>query len=193
MRRLAAVISLVGHPMLILPLAIGFVLAQAEAASIGLPLSLVVLSLLVVAVFVVRAKAKDQVTDLDVSRREQRPRLYLISIAAVAGSAGMMWRLGQPSQVWQGSLVAMGLLILSLLVNQLGLKASLHTSFGVYTAGVLATRDLRLGLLALVLAAVVGWSRTVLRRHTWPEVGAGFGLGLLGALGLLTLPWGTSG
>lgn len=187
------VVSTVGHPLLILPLAIGFVLNDSGASAAWLPLSLVLLSLLVVAAFVVRAKAKDQISDLDVSRREQRPRLYLLSISAVAVSAVLMWRFGQPPQVWQGALVAMGLLLASAMVNQLGLKASLHTSFGVYAAGVLATTNLTLGLLGLALAALVGWSRVVLGRHSWPEVAAGLMLGLVSAAALRGVPFGAAG
>lgn len=174
--------------MLLLPLAIGFALQDARPGEGALPLGVVALSLLLVAGFVVRAKARAEVTDLDVSKREQRPRLYLVSIGAVAASAFLLWWLGQPAQVWQGSLVAMGLLFLSGVVNQLGLKASLHTSFGVYAAGVLATRSLTLGAAALLLSALVGWSRTVLSRHTWPEVLAGLGLGVLSGVCLLQLP-----
>lgn len=187
-QRFAQLISTVGHPMLLLPLAIGFALQDARPGEGALPLSVVLLSLLLVAGFVVRARARAEVTDLDVSKREQRPRLYVVSIFAVASSAFLLWWVGQPAQVWQGSLVAMGLLFASGVVNQLGLKASLHTSFGVYAAGVLGTRSLTLGAAALFLAALVGWSRTVLSRHTWPEVLAGLGLGLLSGLCLLQLP-----
>ncbi|MFO0728710.1 MAG: hypothetical protein U1E65_33340 [Myxococcota bacterium] len=180
MVRLARFCSIAGHPMILVPASI----TAARLKTGGLESSLqimgfVVGSLLAVAIYVVRALKKQEVSDIDVSRREQRPKMFALAISCTALTVLGLWWLGQPAPVLVGSGVALLLLSVGAVVNHLGLKVSLHTAFAVYAAAIFLSASVLLGVVGGLIALAVGWSRVVLKRHTPREVAAGLLLGVV--------------
>lgn len=166
--------------MLLVPAAIGAARYQSGELKSSLQImGLVLGALTIVAIYVVRAFRNNEVSDIDVSRREQRPRMFLIAIGSTLVTLLSLWFLGQPPSVLLGAGVALALLVMGAVVNHLGLKVSLHTAFAVYAAAIFLSAGPLLGLLGTLAALAVGWSRTALGRHTPSEVAAGFALGAL--------------
>lgn len=170
----ARYLSIVGHPFVALPASLGALSALREAnVRTATAVALVFLALSLTILVGVRA---GRFNDFDVSERERRPAFY-----ALLTSATLALALGVRDDA--GALRAC--LIASAVVGACGLlngwtKASLHTAFALYAAGLWATWALGAGLVALPIAGAVAWSRARLRRHSWHEVGAGALVGLLG-------------
>ncbi|MCC7384861.1 MAG: phosphatase PAP2 family protein [Deltaproteobacteria bacterium] len=187
-RDLARAFSIGGHPMLLLPASV--LLARLDSGrdrDTAWILGLILGAMAVLAIYVVRAVRRQEVTDIDVSQREQRPRMFAVAIASVSLVCVALWLSGQPPAVLRGAVAALVLLIVCTASNQLGLKASLHTAFAVYAAAVLYSANPAWGAAGYALAIGVGWSRVELQRHTTREVVAGLVLGTAISLGMLLL------
>jgi len=78
------------------------------------------------------------------------------------------------------------LLVIAAIAN-LRFKISLHTLFASYCTVILFRVSVLCGLTALLLTALVFWSRLFLSRHTLSENIAGLALGLMG--GMATAWW----
>jgi hypothetical protein len=180
-KEIARAVSIGGHPLFVLPLTIAAVLTRAgsEPAAIAWIVGSVVAALAVSAIYVVYRVRRGDWTDVDVSTREHRPRMYMVAIASTGAACAALWYSGQPAPVVRGALAAVVLLMLSAASNQLGIKASLHTSFSVYAAAMLWTSSPILGAFGVLLAIAVAWSRIALGRHTPREVAVGVALGAL--------------
>jgi hypothetical protein len=90
-----------------------------------------------------------------------------------------MWWMRAPGYIIRGGMVTLGLFLVSWLVN-FSLKLSLHALFAGYCTIILFRIGPIWGVIALVLAVLVAWSRLFLRRHTRIELAAGIMLGLIG-------------
>lgn len=97
--------------MLLVPAAIGAARYQSGELKSSLQISGLVLgALTIVAIYVVRAFRNNEVSDIDVSRREQRPRMFAIAISSTLVTLLSLWFLGQPASVLLGAGVALALL-----------------------------------------------------------------------------------
>ena len=180
MHRLARWVSIAGHPFLVLPASIGALSSLRggdlrAALAIGAVFALVSFGVLL-------GIATGRFNDFDVSERERRPGFHLLLAAATLGLA--LWLREQPAAL-RACLIAAALLAGCGVLNR-WTKVSLHTVFALFAASFWLEWSLRAGLMAVLLAAAVGWSRVQLGRHTSREVCAGAVLGLLGgAAGVL--------
>jgi hypothetical protein len=184
MRQLARFVSIAGHPLVLVPLAIALAtfgrLPHATAATI---LAVVLASMAVLAVYVVIQVRRGAWTNVDVSTREHRPKMYLVAIASTVAALALLYSGGHRPEVLRGTAAALAVLIAGFAINYTWLKMSLHTAFAMYAAMMAATADPLLGAIGLAIALAVGWSRVALGRHTIPEVIAGVSIGA--AAGLL--------
>src|SRR5579885_3437136 len=138
--------------------------------------------LLIVAV-VVYGVQKGTFSDLDVSKREQRPLLFLLTIIiAMLYLAGLF--------VFQAPLVLF-LTIFALMVGtflasimNVYLKASLHVAVITGLTITLTVLYKHWYTLLLLLIPLVAWSRITIKRHTFIETIAGAVLGSLLSLGM---------
>lgn len=177
---LARQLSIFGHPFIVLPASVGAiaVLRGGDARS-GLLMAGVFVAVSVAIVLGIRA---GRFNDFDVSERERRAGFYPL---VIAGTIGMAYSFRQDAQAMRACISA-GALLVSCGVANRWLKASLHTAFGLYVAGLWATWSLSAGLLVLPFAAAVAWSRVHLGRHSMREVLVGAALGLVAAAALLS-------
>ena len=175
----ARVISTIGHPLLIVPLAAA-VAMQTRGASphsvLATTLSLAAVAI-AVAVFSVRRARSGRWAHVDASmppeRRElNRLLLYLLPVAAL-----LLWAAGMPTGVVAGVGLSAGIVLLAQLTRR-WLKVSLHCAFAAFAATLVWPHG---GLVTGfgALAVLVAWSRLYLVRHTPAEVAMGTMLGAL--------------
>ena len=182
MRQVARIVSIVGHPFLLVPLAI--VIATRNAASARGPvLGAVLGTMVVLAIYVVRKWRRGELTDVDVSTREQRPRVFAVGIAASAVATLAMIATKQNMAVVRGTAIACITLVVMALVNRFLSKASLHSAFAAIAAGIVWRSSPAVSMAFAVVALVVAWSRVRYGRHTASEVAAGLVIGAVAALG----------
>ena len=177
----ARFLSIVGHPFLVLPASIGGIaVLRGGDPQTGLALAA---AFLVVSLAIVLGVRAGRFNDFDVSERERRPGFYALAILVTIVLAA---RLRQEPQAFWACVTAGATLIVSGLLNR-RIKASLHTVFALYAAGLWFVWSSRAGLLALPVAAAVAWSRLYLRRHSGAEVLVGAAVGLLAGTALVLL------
>lgn len=118
-----------------------------------------------------------QITDLDVQRRDQRPRTMIATLLGLA-LAWLSFLLGGaplPFRILASASLVQGLLILLITLRW---KISVHTSTA---AGMIVLILSVAGLAAapvVMTVPLIAWSRVKLHRHTFMQTLAGTGLGL---------------
>ncbi len=115
-------------------------------------------------------------TNMDVSNRVQRKSLYIFIAVCI-----VFYQLYH--YIMNGFLDFVMLFILVLLFalqySNLYIKSSMHTAFNIFVAALFYDSDWRAGLFWLFIAALVGVTRVILRRHTVKEVFMGAGIAFM--------------
>jgi hypothetical protein len=139
--------------------------------------------LLTMIFFVIYGVHKKIFTDLDVSKRTQRPLLFVVSIVM---SLVYLWGLSFLDGPRILSIVAFGFIISILIISVINTK--LKVSFHVATVSALlftmAIVYQGFYYLTLLLIPLVGWARLRIKRHTLPETIVGGLFGILLSLGM---------
>lgn len=134
--------------------------------------------LLAMTLFIRYMVRKGIFTNMDVSKREQRPLLFGMSMILITFYLGGLFLLDGPKILIIITIGIMIGIILSSIINT-RLKASMHVS--TISALIFALAIVYNGyyLLSLFLIPLVAWARLKIKRHTLPETVVG---GLLGIL-----------
>jgi len=177
-RQVARSLSILGHPLVVSPLAAWIALASHTAGVQVLHLALTSFALLAFGVMLyswVQVR-RGRWGHVDASLPRERRSLNGFLLAALSVSAVVLWF--QPHA--RG--VAVGFTLSSFLVGTAMLTArwlrvSLHVAFVVFASIILWQVSLALVVGALLFTAAVGWSRLKLGRHSLAEVVVGAGLG----------------
>jgi len=163
---LARALSILGHPILVLPmavLAIAWVRGDAHTA-LWSAAGFAVFAALVMGYSWWQVH-RGRWGHVDASATHERSTLNrFLLVALTAGALLVAWRGGQP-------LFALGLalsaaMILTAMLTARWCKLSLHLAFIVFAACLLRELGLAWMLVALSFAAAVAWSRLALQRHT---------------------------
>lgn len=176
----ARALSIVGHPALLMPVAVAVAASgpgtppQLLPVALGTALAVAVL----VGLYSLRQVHAGRWSHVDASQPRERHQLNQFLAALLGGAAVLLWAAGQATPVVLGPLLAAGLVLLAHGLRR-RLKVSLHAAFAVFAAA-LVWPHLGLTLGLGLLAAGVAWSRLVLQRHTRAEVLLGL---LFGAAG----------
>ena len=178
----ARILSIVGHPALLMPLAVvGSAVARGAPAPVlhaaALASGAVAVGVGIYSLCQVRAGHWQH---MDASVPRERSQLNLFLVLVLSGMAVLLVWTGQPPVVAAGLGVGAGVVAVAHLFRR-RLKLSLHAAFGVFAAA-LAWPGVLAMLVLLLLAAGVGWSRLALGRHTRAEVLLGLALGALAGL-----------
>jgi membrane-associated phospholipid phosphatase len=182
-QRLAAtVLSIVGHPLVIMPLTVLISVRQSLFRTL-IYAGITILPL----VFVIRRKVRaKEWTDHDVSEPRQRREFYWVLLVVIGGSTALFSLLGFPRPLIVGIAVSFVLLALGMLIN-LRSKISIHMMFCAYCVVILVRTGMAASLIAFCLLLALGWSRVVLGRHTVPQVFSGAAMGAVAGFVLLRL------
>jgi phosphotransferase system glucose/maltose/N-acetylglucosamine-specific IIC component len=179
----------IGHPALLMPLAValGIVGADASPQLLQAALTTALLVAVIVGLYSLWQVRAGRWAHVDASQPRERSQLNLFLALLLFGAAGLLWALSLPLAVASGAGVV-ALLVLAAHLLRRWLKVSLHAAFAVFAASLVWPSIVGV-VLILALAAGVAWSRLALRRHTLPEVllglllGAAFGAGFRLAIG----------
>ncbi len=115
-------------------------------------------------------------TNMDVSNRVQRKTLYIFIASCVISYLLFNYiRNGYIDLVMLFILV----LLFALQISNLFIKSSMHTAFNVFVAALFFSLNWKMGIVWLGIAALVGITRIILKRHTVKEVFMGAGIAFL--------------
>lgn len=179
-------LSIIGHPLLTIPLFILIVLFGSE----GFPKAVLNSSLIIGCVFIplilwMYLKSKNgSYTNFDVSDRTQRKSLFRFAIPLLSVVTIILFTTHQSKNLCMSVLFALILLIVSQVIN-LFVKSSLHVSFNSYLASLIFTVNYKIGIVALLFTGLLMWSRVKLGRHTLKEVLFGLVVGIVISFTLL--------
>ena len=180
---LARCVSILGHPLLVMPSATIW-LAISRNASDELMRSLVLILVAVVAValaFSIWSVWSGRWAHIDASDPSERNSLNWFLAAVLLTVSAITWRSHPAREIAIGFLVS-GLAVVIVLILAPAWKISLHTCFAAIATG-LFWPDLLLVTAGALVVAAVAWSRLVLHRHTIAEVLLGALVGTASAIG----------
>src|SRR5947199_8390801 len=151
-RRLAVIVSWIGHPLAFVTISVGIVLTTQVASRAAIPLlAALFLSLIapmgLLLFFGVRS---GRWADADVSVREERKRFYPIAIPLSALGTIVMGLANTPRSILRGGVITLLLLIAAAIVNHWS-KISLHTLLRLYSSVFLFGGNILCGSASLFL------------------------------------------
>lgn len=112
-------------------------------------------------------------TNMDVSNRIQRKTLYIfIGICVLIYIGYNYFKNGVIDFVMLFILI----LLLAMQISNFFIKSSMHTSFNIFVAALFFNLSIKMGIIWLGIAALVGITRIILKRHTVKEVLMGAGI-----------------
>jgi hypothetical protein len=188
-RRLAIIVSWIGHPLVLVPISLAIVVTTQLAPRVGLPIlgALFLCVIAPIAILLFLGVRSGRWRDADVSVREERRRFYPWAIPFSAVGVAAIWLMHAPTFILRGAIVTLALFVIAAVVN-LRLKISLHVLFAFYCAVILLRLGAAFGVGACILAVMVFWSRLFLRRHTLVEAITGGSFGVAGGVITAWLP-----
>ncbi len=139
-----------------------------------------------VAALVAYQVARGRWTDLDVSVRKQRYTLYPIGLVCAALMIAVFAAMRAPAPAMVTALTLALANIVDGVIN-LAYKVSAHATAAAACATLLWLYAPGWGLPIAIAAALVGWSRVELGRHTTGQVFLGWAVGVTSALSIFTL------
>jgi membrane-associated phospholipid phosphatase len=179
--RVATILSIVGHPFVLVPITVAV-----TARSVRLAAIIATATVLGMLLTIARRVRAGRWSDHDVSDAEERHSFYPMAIGSVGGGAAVAWLLGVPAGVVRGFAVGVGLLVVGALLTR-WTKVSLHMMFGAFCVVTLTMAGAGVATGLAVLVAGVGWSRVALGRHTVAQVVTGVLVGAFAGLALILI------
>lgn len=188
MKKVAHIVSIIGHPLLTYPIFLIIVLFRNEVASKALGILALIIGCVFVPVIIrLYLKSKNGTyTNFDVSDRNQRKSIYWFSIPLLMVVTAILFLTGQSRNLCISVLFALVLLVISSLMN-FYTKCSLHMAFTIYLSALIVAHSFIMGSVVLLFTVFIGWSRLKLGRHTLKEILFGSVLGILISIWMLTV------
>lgn len=179
--RIARIISILGHPAILMPLAAA--IASASTGNRNLLFLSTIIVILFAALVAVYSGVKTRVghwEHVDASIKHERKELNRTVSVVLCVGAGVAFLFN----VHLGIVAAVGLsgmiVLASHCLNKVA-KPSLHTSFAIFAA-CLTWPNTNAFTAFLLFAFFIGWSRLSLKRHTLLDLACGAVLGILAGL-----------
>ncbi|MGH7202865.1 MAG: hypothetical protein ACREHC_00290 [Candidatus Levyibacteriota bacterium] len=142
--------------------------------------------LLAMTFFIIYGVHKKIFTDLDVSKRTQRPLLFGVSLVMALFYLGGLLFLNVPKIL---IVVSLGIIISVVLASFINTKLKMSIHVATVSALIFALAIIYQGyyFIALLLIPVVAWARVRIKRHTLPETIVGGIFGILLSCGMYIL------
>jgi membrane-associated phospholipid phosphatase len=186
--KIARLVSLVGHPFVMIVLLVLLLSWTMDRAAAGRITGFVaVIGLIPTGLLLWRRSTSRRKQARDASAPNDRTMLYLSLFAALLLASVYFHFVEHSALLVRGSAITALMSAVAAVCNR-WIRFSLHLAFAVYCGLVLARIHPGYGLPVLIFAPVLAWSRLVLLRHTLPEVIGGAVLGL-GAASTLIWLW----
>jgi phosphatidylserine synthase len=179
-------VSIIGHPFavtVIMVLGMALRLGSSTPQALRTVLTVVGITVLPIALLMIRKVRKGTWENVDASNRRERPVLFAVGLAGLAVFAGMSWMSGSNSLVMRTCLGVLIMLAACAIATR-WIKVSLHMAFCTLAATTLLLLHSPLGWIPLVLLPILLWSRLALKRHTLNEVLVGLVTGLTAGLAI---------
>jgi membrane-associated phospholipid phosphatase len=178
--RIASVISIIGNPLVTISIFILFITSQLYSSLSAVWISSLVIGGVAIPVTVnnYRKVKSGEITNFDMSDREQRHTFYPRLIGLLAIVTLLLFVTQQPINFCIGGLIFLLMIVTSYAIN-FRLKISMHTSISVFLALTLFKLSFTGGVAMAVFALLISTSRLILKRHTPVEVISGALLGLV--------------
>jgi len=185
MTSLAQIISFLFNPVMLLVF-VPLILVYHTTGDVVLALAwtgYTMIFLIAITFFVIYGVHKKIFTDLDVSKRTQRPLLFLVGLVmSFVYLWGLFFLNGPKILIFVTFGFIVGVLLLSLINTKL--KISFHVT--TVSALLFSMAIIYQGYyyLSLLLIPTVAWARLKIKRHTFPETISGATFGILISLGM---------
>ena len=175
---LARTVSILGHPLLMLPLSVLALSAAKDGG--GRNTGMIAAGFGVFAAVVMTYSwwqvRRGRWSHIDASARGERRSLNRFLLIALACAAVLAWSGGMHE-------LALGMVLSALLIglamaSSRWCKLSLHLAFAMYAAVLLSLIDWRIAIGGFMFAALLAWSRLALQRHTPRDLVAGAAAGV---------------
>src|SRR6478672_5591387 len=186
-RTLARLLSIVGHPAFLSPLAVLAVTIQG-GSSLAVPATVTLVSVTSVVMLYAFWKVRTgQWRHVDASVPEERRSLNVV-LAFILGMAALIVAQHPGAEKLSAGCILGGIIPVIAMLCSRWVKLSQHVAFASFTAAWLWAVAPWLSCAGFFITLLVAWSRIELRRHTRLDVGAGFIAGAsVGGLFLLFL------
>jgi hypothetical protein len=187
MKKVAGFISIIGHPLLTIPLFVVIILYGSDGFSKAtLNSSLIIGCIFIPIILWMYIKSKNgSYTNFDVSDQTQRKSLFWFALPLLLLVTIILFATNQSKNLCISVLFALILLVISQVIN-LFVKSSLHVSFNIYLSSLVFTVNYKIGILVLLFTGLLMWSRVKLGRHSKKEVVVGMIVGILISLMMLS-------
>lgn len=178
MTKIAKYISIIGHPLLTIPVFIVIVMFKFNDFHKAFLISSLIIGFVFIPVILwMYFKSKNgSYTNFDVSDKTQRKSLFLFAVPLLLIVTIILYKTNQSSNLCISVLFALILVIISQIIN-IFIKSSLHVSLNIYLAALIFTIDYKISLIVLLFTGLLCWSRVKLKRHTIKEVVFGLLIG----------------
>jgi membrane-associated phospholipid phosphatase len=188
MKKIAGFISIIGHPLLTIPLFIIIVMFGYEVLSKAVLISFLIIGCVFIPVIglMYLKSRKGTFTNFDVSDQTQRRSLFLFVIPLLLIVTLILFMTHQSGNLCLSVLFALILLIVSYAINFL-IKSSLHASLNIYLTSLIFTQNTTIGIVVLLFTLLISWSRVELGRHSVKEVIMGLLTGVVVSIIMLKL------
>lgn len=182
--RLARAISILGHPVLVLPsaLALPAALRGGDSGTLRSMLGAFALFAALVLGWSWLQVRRGRWAHVDASQPSERQSLNRILLVTIAIGALLAWRLSQAPDLALALALSACIVAIAMLTAR-WCKLSLHAAFAVYAAGLLWPLGVVWVGAGCVFAGIVAWSRLQLSRHRPRDIVVGAAAGCLAASG----------
>lgn len=178
----ATILSAIGHPFLLLPVVLSLLTVRRLPFEKAWPVLAAILgSLAFMSVFLFFRKRKGKISDWDVSTQGERAgNIYRPVLMLLLVVTALLYFFRQP---FVDETLFFALLMAVCYIINTKIKISQHTLIVTYLGFLVLSVNLLAGVVMLIFAPFVAWSRVVLGRHTQREVLTGglvaavFGIG----------------
>lgn len=178
----ARAVSILGHPMLVLPLVM-LVLATGSGSrrdALWMGAGFMVFAAVVMAYSKHKVR-RGQWAHVDASNHEERRSLNRFLLVALLVSAALAAFTGMPREFALGLALSAAMVAVAMLTAG-WCKLSLHMAFVVFAVFLLASMSWWAALCGLAFAILVAWSRLRLQRHVPRDLIAGASTGALAGI-----------
>lgn len=188
-RSLARTVSIIGHPTIVLPIA---VLALTLQSGTYVQAAWTVAAFVIFAALVM-GYSKWQVRrgrwgHVDASSVAERRSLNGFLLLALGASLLLALAVGAPRELALGLALSAGVVLLAIR-TQTRCKLSLHMAFVVLAAALVGAASTLALLAGLAFAGLVAWSRLILQRHAPRDIVAGAAAGAVAGLLFHLVTW----